>query len=256
MVLRLEHSRQRLAAALTDHHDNLALARLVDAQATVLAILAEVRGLHVSAEVGAINFGFGTIVADLATLHFLRHCLAQLVRQHERRLVGQAKIAAHGQHALALHFVAEDGDRREVQAQRQLVAGEQRARRDREILAAILAAPARRTGRAAALVDRQRSAVRTDRIAVLPADALEGGLSIRVVTVVDLTKNGSCGTRSPICVSSSSILISIGNRALLRRTTPSFSPSSLCGSLVVSFLDPMNGPRKSTLSADVRAPIH
>src|SRR4026208_1165745 len=40
----------------------------------------------------------------------------------------------------------------EVAAQGQLVAGEQRARRDREILAAVLAAPARRTGRAAALV--------------------------------------------------------------------------------------------------------
>ena len=93
------------------------------------------------------------------------------------------------QHALALHLVAEDGDGREVAAQGQLVAGEQRARRDREILAAVLAAPARRTGRAAALVDGERAAVRADGLAVVgPADALEAWPRLRRPT---------CGTPEP-----------------------------------------------------------
>src|SRR6266403_3667653 len=45
--------------------------------------------------------------ADDATAHFLCHRFAQLVKQHECRLVGQMQVAAQRQCALALHFVAE-----------------------------------------------------------------------------------------------------------------------------------------------------
>ena len=122
LAFRLEHARQRLAAALADHDHDLALAGLVSAQAAVNAVLLQVGGLHVAAEVGAIDFGLGAVVADLAALHFLGHGFAQLVREHEGRLVGQAEIAAQRQHRLALDLVAEDRDGREIAAQRQLVA--------------------------------------------------------------------------------------------------------------------------------------
>jgi hypothetical protein len=57
----------------------------------------------------------GAVVADGATLHFLGHRRSELVGEHEGGLVGEAEIARHGEHALALDLVAEDGD--EVVAQ-------------------------------------------------------------------------------------------------------------------------------------------
>ena len=64
-ALGLEHARQRLAAALADHDDDLALAGLVLGQAAVDAVLGQVGGPHVAAEVGAIDLGLGAVVADL-----------------------------------------------------------------------------------------------------------------------------------------------------------------------------------------------
>ena len=145
---RLEHGRQAVAAVLADHDDDLALAGLVFGQAAVTAVLAQVGGLHVAAEIGAIDCGLLALAADLAAAHLGGHRLAHLVAENERRLVGQAKVAAHGEHALALHFVAEDRDGREVHAQRELVRGEQRPDVIAEILLAGLApeARARRSG--------------------------------------------------------------------------------------------------------------
>ena len=74
------------------------------------------------------------IVADDAALQFFRHCLAQFVEQDESALVGQPQIAREGQRGLALHFVAEDRNGRQIVPQGPLVAGKQRSRRDREIL--------------------------------------------------------------------------------------------------------------------------
>ena len=56
MALTLEHARQRIAAALADHHDNLALARLVFGKATVEAIFTLVGRLDVAAEIAAVDF--------------------------------------------------------------------------------------------------------------------------------------------------------------------------------------------------------
>ena len=64
---------------------------------------------------------------------------------------------------LALDLVAKIAIAMQVGAQRHLVEREQRAARDREILAAGFAAPARRTVRAAAGIDRRAAAVRADR---------------------------------------------------------------------------------------------
>src|SRR6185437_1104128 len=88
----------------------LTFARLVFPKAAVLAIFAEVSRLHIPAEIPAIDFGFLVFSANLAALHFLRHGFAHLVAEDEGRFVGKPQITAEGQHALALHFVAEDRD--------------------------------------------------------------------------------------------------------------------------------------------------
>ena len=62
-------------------------------------------------------------------------------RQDERGLVLHVETADRSEHALARHLIAEDGDGEQIGAQRQLVPGEQRARGEREIAAACLAAP-------------------------------------------------------------------------------------------------------------------
>ena len=61
-----EHARQRLAAALADHDDDLALARLVLPQPTIPAVLAAVRGLDVAAEIAAVDLGALAWTADRA----------------------------------------------------------------------------------------------------------------------------------------------------------------------------------------------
>jgi hypothetical protein len=88
------------------------------------------------------------------------------MQQHECRLVGQAKIAAQGQGAFTLHFVAEHGDGSEVAFQGQFVRGEQRPASDREILAATLATEAQHAVRPAGLVSLYRTAGRAYRRAI------------------------------------------------------------------------------------------
>jgi len=48
-----------------------------------------------------------------ATLHLLGHRFADLAKQHERALVGDAEIARESEGALALHLIAEDRDVRQ-----------------------------------------------------------------------------------------------------------------------------------------------
>src|SRR6185312_12789566 len=98
--------------------------------------------------------------------HAGRHGLAQLVRQHERRLVLDVKFTGEGEHALALHLVAEGGNGKKIGPQRQLVPGEQGARGDGEITAARLAAPSRMGRRSRARVADRAAAARTDWSAV------------------------------------------------------------------------------------------
>src|SRR5436853_608876 len=83
-----------------------------------------------SAQLPAVYFRNLALAADHATFQFLRHRFPEFVGEHESRLVGHAEIAREGEHALALHFVAEDRDGGEVAFERQLVRGEQRAGRD------------------------------------------------------------------------------------------------------------------------------
>lgn len=62
------------------------------------------------------------------------------MEKHECSLVGQAQVARRGQRRLAFDLIAEDRDSREVDTQGQLVRAKQRARRDREVASARLAA--------------------------------------------------------------------------------------------------------------------
>ena len=92
-----------------------------------------VRRLDVAAKEATVDFRNLAFATDDAALQLLGHRFADLVRQDERGFVRRPEIARQRQHRLALDLVAEDRDRHEVAPQGQLVEGEQRARRDREI---------------------------------------------------------------------------------------------------------------------------
>ena len=83
---------------------------------------------------------------------------------------------------LALDLIAEDRDGRQIGAEGQLVTGEQRARRDAEILGASPATEAGRTDQAAAIISIQGTTERANRLAVSlgPTNTAEGLLGFRV----------------------------------------------------------------------------
>ena len=177
-----------MAVALAHDDDGLALAVLVHGEAAIAAVLLVVRGLLVAAEVGAVHLGRLALAAHDAAPQLLRHGLAQLVGQHEGRLVGHAEIAGERQGGLALHLVAEDRDGAEVGAERELVGGEQGARGDGEVAAALAAAEAEGAGEAAALIGVQAAALGADRgaVGVGPADGAELGFGLGVRHAEDL----------------------------------------------------------------------
>ncbi len=117
-------------------------------------------------EIGAIDLGHPSFAADPQPPHASCHSLAQLMRQHEPGLVMNVQITGERQHALALHFNAEHRDGEQVTPQPQLVPGEQRSGRERKVVAARFAAPARLTPRSTTGVTGRAATVRTDRLAV------------------------------------------------------------------------------------------
>jgi hypothetical protein len=94
-----------------------------------------------------------------------------LVGQHKTRFVLDAEVAGHREHRLALNFVTEDRDCKQVNFEGHLVEREQRAARDREILAAGFAAPAGRAIRTTAGIDDRATAVRAIGVAVVVCPA-------------------------------------------------------------------------------------
>ena len=102
--------RQCTAAALAQDHDNLTFARLVLDEPPVNPIGSQVFRPDMTTEVGAVDLGNPSFTADAQRLHAGGHGLAQLVCQHERRLVLDVELTREGEHALALHLVAEGGD--------------------------------------------------------------------------------------------------------------------------------------------------
>jgi hypothetical protein len=135
-----------------DHKPALYACRSGFPKATVETVFLAVGRLHVTAEMATIDLGNFAFAADRAALHFLGHGFAHLMAKNESGLVGQAQVAGHRQHALALDLVAEDRNRREIAAQGQLVRGEQGARGDAEILLAGAATEAAGAIRTAAII--------------------------------------------------------------------------------------------------------
>jgi hypothetical protein len=74
-----------------------------------------------------IDLGDASLAADAQRLHAGRHGLAEFVRQHEGSFILDIEGAGEGEHAVALHLVAEGGDREQIGSKRQLVPGEQGA---------------------------------------------------------------------------------------------------------------------------------
>jgi aldehyde dehydrogenase (NAD+) len=95
LALRTKNGGDRIAVALADDDDNLALAVLMASEAAVDAGLFEVGGLHVAAKIAAINLSLFAFSADDAAFHFLCHGFTQLVQEDEGGLVGQAQVAGH-----------------------------------------------------------------------------------------------------------------------------------------------------------------
>lgn len=194
-AFRMEDSRDGMAVALANDNDALALAVLVDRKAPVAAVLFEVRGLDVAAEIAAVDFDMLAFAADHATLHFFGHGLAQLVEQHEGGLVGRAQFAGHSESALALHLIGEQANRSEIDAQRQLVRSEESSARHAEILRAGPATEARRTARPAAVVGVDAATVRATRLAVRlrPANAAKRSLGLSVRHAEDASEGERLG---------------------------------------------------------------
>lgn len=171
-----------MAVAFPHDDDDLALAVLVLGKTAIDAIFLVVGRLDIAAEIAAIDLGDFAIAANVTALHFFGHRLAQFVQQDESGLVGEAQVAGDRQRALALHFVAEDRNRREIAAQGELVRGEQRSAGDREILFAGAAAKARGAIRAAAIIGVQTAAMRANRLAfrLWPTNFRESRLGLDV----------------------------------------------------------------------------
>jgi hypothetical protein len=87
------------------------------------------------------------------------HRFAHFVREHEARLVLNAQVARHRQHALALDFITENRDGEQVGSERHLMMGKKSSGGNAEILLAGFATPARSLSRAAAGIDDCAAAV-------------------------------------------------------------------------------------------------
>ena len=135
LFLRAHHEGQRPAATLAHHHHDPALARLVLGQPAVAALGLVVLLPDRAADIAAVDLDMARDGAVLIG----GHRLAQLVRQHEGRLVLHVEIAAELQGRDTLHRVDEDGDRQQIGLHRQLAAGEDGAAGDGELVAARLA---------------------------------------------------------------------------------------------------------------------
>lgn len=166
----LENERQRAAFALAHDDDDAALAVLIDRKAAIAAVFLVVGRLHVTAEIGAVDFDFP---AGFQRIDFRSHRLADFVGHDVGRLVLAVEIARELQGAMALCAVDEDGDRQKVSRDRKLAAREDSAGRDAELMVTRFALENRT---ALVAVDAEATAVRADRLAFGrgPADLFEG----------------------------------------------------------------------------------
>jgi hypothetical protein len=153
-------------------------------------MLTDIGRADMATEIRAVNASFIMVITDNAPLHFFCHRFPHLVTENESRLIGQAQIAAHGDHALALHLIAENGNGSEVHAEWQLMIVEQRPASDRVVAFTGFAAEAERTGRAAAFIGIKATALGANRrtLSLRPTDLPEHGLGFRIRKPEDLRK--------------------------------------------------------------------
>lgn len=129
----LGDGRERAPVALARNDHDAALAGLVLRKAAINAVLLLIGGADMAADIGAIDFHRAL---NLHACVLGSHGFAQLVSEHKGRPILHVEIAPELQGADTFGAVHEDGDSQKVVANRKLAAGEDRARRDRELMGA------------------------------------------------------------------------------------------------------------------------
>lgn len=172
---------QGLAVALAgdDHHPTLAV--LIAAETAIPPVFFPVGGLHVAAEIGAINL---YLAGHHGTDVLSRHRLAQLMGQDEGRFVLDVQIAAQLEGGNALGAVAEDGDGQQVIPHLQFATSEDGSAGGAELVAAALALPQAAGGVG---IDGQAGAARATGFpcAVRPTDLAERFVSFLIAHAHD-----------------------------------------------------------------------
>ena len=158
LVLVLQHEGQRFLCAcrkllaLLPHDEDAALARfLMFRQAAVNPVGLLVLRADMTVHISAVHVDFTGKRLDHALLD---QGFADLVRKHESSLVLDAQIAGELQSRNPLRGIGEDGDRGEINLQRQLMEGEDRSRCHRKGMVAGFAAPLLAGRQEIMLIDR------------------------------------------------------------------------------------------------------
>ncbi len=161
LVLVLQHEGQRLLRAcrklfaLLTHDEDTALARLlVFRQATINTVSLLVLRADMTVHISAVHVDLAGKRLDHALLD---QGFADLVREHESGLVLDAQIAGELQGGNPFRGIGENGDRRQVDPQWQLVEGEDRSRCHRKGMVAGFAAPLLAGRQEVMLIDRAAS---------------------------------------------------------------------------------------------------
>jgi hypothetical protein len=139
-ALGLDYGRQGAPAPLANDHNHLARAVLVLREATVPAVLFLVRGLDVAAGIHAVDFHNLALSPNRHLAQVERHRLPDFVREDEKGLVLRPQVARQPSALLPLTSFTKMAIAARLGAEGHLMEGKQRARHDREILAARLAA--------------------------------------------------------------------------------------------------------------------
>jgi len=131
--------RQRPAHDLAGDDDNLPLAGLFLDEPAINALGFLVLRLLAAARIHAVDVNLAGQFG--AAVNFRSQHLAELVAEHEGRLVLDVEVAAQLERRMALGPVREDCNGKQVRPDRQLAAGEDRPRRHAELLVAGFALP-------------------------------------------------------------------------------------------------------------------
>lgn len=159
-ALARHHKRQRAPQDLASHNDHLPLAGPFLREAPVGALGLLVFRLPMASRIETIYLHLANQLGAAVNVRAKR--FAQLMAEHESRLVLEIEVAAQVERGVPLRTIRKDRDGEQIGADRQLAAGEQRSASQAELLVTRLALPG------AALRDRpnrQATALRAKRLA-------------------------------------------------------------------------------------------